>query len=72
MRALQPSPTVNAEGIRKVQNSSKVLSSGGSCLAARKLLPILEWIPAYRRKWLLPDVLAGVALWAVTVPEGMA
>ena len=40
--------------------------------AARKLLPILEWIPAYRRKWLLPDVLAGVALWAVTVPEGMA
>jgi hypothetical protein len=40
--------------------------------AGRKLLPILEWIPAYRRKWLLPDVLAGVALWAVMVPEGMA
>ena len=40
--------------------------------AGRKLLPILDWIPAYRRKWLLPDVLAGVALWAVMVPEGMA
>jgi high affinity sulfate transporter 1 len=40
--------------------------------AGRKLLPIFEWIPAYRRKWLLPDVLAGVALWAVMVPEGMA
>jgi len=40
--------------------------------AARKLLPILDWIPAYRREWLLPDVLAGVALWAVMVPEGMA
>src|SRR5262245_42757229 len=33
---------------------------------------ILDWIPAYRREWLLPDVLAGVALWAVMVPEGMA
>ena len=40
--------------------------------ADRKLLPILDWIPAYRRKWLLPDVLAGVALLAVMVPEGMA
>src|SRR5262249_20584016 len=40
--------------------------------AARKLLPILDWIPAYRREWLLPDVLAGAALWAVMVPESMA
>src|SRR5262249_16069148 len=40
--------------------------------AARKLLPILDWIPVYRREWLLPDVLAGLALWAVMVPEGMA
>src|SRR5215813_4897826 len=39
---------------------------------ARKLLPILDWIPVYRREWLLPDVLAGLALWAVMVPEGMA
>ncbi len=35
-------------------------------------LPILGWICAYRREWLLPDFLAGVALWAVMVPEGMA
>src|SRR5215831_3106107 len=40
--------------------------------AARKLLPIFDWIAAYRREWLLPDSLAGVALWAVMVPEGMA
>src|SRR6516164_11190044 len=37
-----------------------------------KLLPILDWIPAYRRDWFLPDVLAGLALWAVMVPEAMA
>src|SRR5262245_58942945 len=40
--------------------------------AARKLLPILDWIPAYRRGWLLPDVLVGAALWAVMVPESLA
>jgi SulP family sulfate permease len=50
-----------------MSNSSVDLAS-----AARKLLPILDWIPTYRREWLLPDVLAGVALWAVMVPEGMA
>jgi hypothetical protein len=39
---------------------------------ARKLLPILGWIATYRREWLLPDIFAGAALWAVMVPEGMA
>src|SRR6516162_9718908 len=39
---------------------------------AQRLLPILGWLPSYRRAWLLPDVLAGLALWAVMVPEGMA
>jgi MFS superfamily sulfate permease-like transporter len=38
----------------------------------QRLLPILVWLPAYRREWLLPDILAGSAVWAVMVPEGMA
>src|SRR5499427_3135793 len=37
-----------------------------------QLLPVLRWLPAYRRDWFLPDVLAGLAVWAVMVPEGMA
>jgi sulfate permease, SulP family len=37
-----------------------------------RLLPILSWLPAYQRAWLLPDILAGLAVWAVMVPEGMA
>jgi high affinity sulfate transporter 1 len=36
------------------------------------VLPVLSWLPAYRRAWLLSDVLAGLAVWAVMVPEGMA
>ena len=39
---------------------------------AQRVLPVLSWLPAYRRAWLLPDVLAGLAVWAVMVPEGMA
>ena len=39
---------------------------------AQELLPVLDWLPAYRRDWLVPDVLAGLAIWAVMVPEGMA
>src|SRR5689334_15365022 len=38
----------------------------------RRLLPVLDWLPGYRRAWLSPDVLGGLALWAVVVPEGMA
>src|SRR5437899_8457644 len=38
----------------------------------QRLLPVLAWLPGYRREWLLPDVLAGLAVWAVMVPEGMA
>jgi high affinity sulfate transporter 1 len=39
---------------------------------ARRLVPALDWLPRYRRDWLVPDVMAGLALWAVMVPEGMA
>jgi SulP family sulfate permease len=38
----------------------------------QRLLPILHWLLSYRRDWLLPDILAGLAVWAVMVPEGMA
>ena len=38
----------------------------------QRLLPILGWLPGYRRSWLVPDALAGLAVWAVMVPEGMA
>src|SRR5262244_460411 len=39
---------------------------------AERRLPILGWLSAYRRDWLFADVLAGLAIWAVMVPEGMA
>ena len=39
---------------------------------AQRFLPVLGWLPGYRRDWLLPDVMGGLAVWAVMVPEGMA
>jgi SulP family sulfate permease len=38
----------------------------------RRWLPVLNWTSAYQRAWLLLDLFAGLALWAVMVPEGMA
>jgi sulfate permease, SulP family len=46
--------------------------STGLASTAHRLLPIIDWLPAYRRAWLTPDFLAGIALWAVMVPESMA
>lgn len=37
-----------------------------------RLAPIGGWLQRYQRAWLPADALAGLALWAVMVPEGMA
>jgi SulP family sulfate permease len=47
-------------------------AAGRPASIAQRLLPVLGWLPAYRRDWLLQDILAGLAVWAVMVPEGMA
>lgn len=38
----------------------------------RKYLPILEWFPTYEKKWLTPDVLAGITVGVMLIPQGMA
>jgi SulP family sulfate permease len=37
-----------------------------------RLVPALAWLPAYDRGWLRPDVVAGLTLWGLIVPEAMA
>jgi SulP family sulfate permease len=36
------------------------------------LLPIITWLPRYERAWLRADVMAGLAVWAMTVPQALA
>jgi sulfate permease, SulP family len=41
------------------------------CLKHR-FLPILNWLPGYERAWLRGDILAGLTVLALLIPEGMA
>lgn len=36
------------------------------------LLPIVRWLPAYQRRYLKGDVIAGVSSWALVVPQSVA
>ena len=38
----------------------------------RRWLPILTWLPTYERGWLKDDLMAGLGLTALLVPQGMA
>src|SRR5512135_1076519 len=37
-----------------------------------RFIPILAWLPRYDRAWLRFDVIAGLTLWGLVVPEAMA
>ena len=37
-----------------------------------RLMPIITWLPRYDRAWLPLDVIAGLTVWALVVPESMA
>ncbi|MGB6375860.1 MAG: sulfate permease [Syntrophobacteria bacterium] len=38
----------------------------------RSMLPIIAWLPSYKRAWLRTDIMAGLAVWAMTVPQALA
>ena len=37
-----------------------------------RVLPILGWLPSYHAGWFRADVIAGLTLWGILVPEGIA
>ena len=38
----------------------------------RRYVPVISWLPGYDRSWLTVDTIAGLTLWGLVVPEGMA
>src|SRR6516164_2474001 len=40
--------------------------------ASGRVFPILEWLPTYEPAWLRIDILAGLTLWGILVPEAIA
>ena len=39
--------------------------------ALSRWLPILDWLPKYNRAWLAGDILAGLSVWALMVPQSL-
>ncbi len=37
-----------------------------------RFLPVTAWLPGYERAWLTGDVVAGLTIWALLVPEALA
>ncbi len=37
-----------------------------------RFAPILTWLPSYQAAWLAADIIAGLTLWGLVVPEAMA
>ena len=36
-----------------------------------RTMPILDWLPHYKRSWLRPDLLAGLSVWALVIPQAL-
>lgn len=45
-------------------------SGGGGSSAAARFIP--DWIGGYRREWLSHDLVAGIVIWSVVVPQAVA
>ena len=37
-----------------------------------RTMPIIDWLPQYKKSWLAPDLLAGLSVWALVVPQALA
>jgi len=48
------------------------LSNGRNRNPLHQFVPITAWLPAYQRGWLRPDLIAGLAVWAMTIPQALA
>jgi sulfate permease, SulP family len=48
------------------------LGSARASSALERYMPALSWLPAYDRRWLRADLLAGLTAWAVILPQALA
>ena len=49
-------------------NQTKVIKQPSPIL---RFLPILEWLPRYNKAWLAGDIVAGLSVWALMVPQSL-
>jgi sulfate permease, SulP family len=39
--------------------------------AFARAIPIFDWLPNYEKSWLTPDLLAGLSVWALVIPQAL-
>lgn len=54
------------------QRFKKTLRRVCSAQSAKKRLPIIEWLPKYKRTWLIHDFIAGITVGLTAIPQGIA
>jgi SulP family sulfate permease len=64
-----PEPRTSQEPRSPTEPAKQSTPSEG---AIQRLLPIARWLPAYKISWLRGDLLAGIVVWALIIPEGLA
>jgi SulP family sulfate permease len=69
---LRPSPTAEEHPLPSAKPARSIdLSEVLPGLLAR-YVPISQWLPAYPREWLRPDLMAALTSWGVMVPVALA
>ena len=53
-------------------SATEVTEDRSVASAIRSFVPILEWLPKYKKAWLRWDLIAALTVWALLVPEAMA
>jgi sulfate permease, SulP family len=46
--------------------------STGRARGVGRYLPAVAWLGSYQVRWLQRDLIAGLVVWAILIPEGMA
>ena len=67
-----PQPSANQPSTPPNQPLTPANAEPTRSSALARFLPIVSWLPAYERGWLKDDVVAGLGLTALLVPQGMA
>src|SRR3954462_2287050 len=61
--------TARARGLRGMTRAKT--ASPRSARGLSRLLPVVEWLPRYQRRWLRGDIVAGIAVTALVVPKNL-
>ena len=53
-------------------NTNKAPTTNQEPRAIARFIPLLQWAPHYERRWLRPDLIAGLTVTALVVPKALA